>query len=110
MVQMCGACDRARQSFNRPHAPLSPLSIRGLLHRWSGGRWTSEPSPVEGPRGFWGTSREHLWLAGAGGLAHHDGSAWVRVEGPTGPLTEVHGRGDEVWAAGPVGVWVRRKR
>ena len=35
VVQMCGACDRARQSFNRPHAPLSPLSIRGLLHRWS---------------------------------------------------------------------------
>ena len=35
MVQMCGACDRGRQSFNRPHATLSPLSIRGLLHRWS---------------------------------------------------------------------------
>ena len=35
VVQMCGACDRGRQSFNRPHATLSPLSIRGLLHRWS---------------------------------------------------------------------------
>ena len=35
MVQMCGACDRGRQSFNRPHATLSPLSIRGLLYRWS---------------------------------------------------------------------------
>ena len=35
VVQMCGACDRARQSFNRPHATLSPLSIRGLLYRWS---------------------------------------------------------------------------
>ena len=35
VVQMCEACDRARQSFNRPHATLSPLSIRGLLYRWS---------------------------------------------------------------------------
>ena len=35
VVQMCGACDLARQSFNRPHATLSPLSIRGLLYRWS---------------------------------------------------------------------------
>ena len=35
VVQMCGACDRGRQSFNRPHATLSPLSIRGLLYRWS---------------------------------------------------------------------------
>jgi hypothetical protein len=80
----------------------------GKLHRWSGGQWTSEPSPVGEPRGFWGTSREDVWLAGAGGLAHHDGKEWAQVEGPEGPLSEVYGRNQEVWAAGESGVWVRR--
>ena len=35
VVQMCEVCDRARQVFDRPQASLSPLSIRGLLYRWS---------------------------------------------------------------------------
>lgn len=80
----------------------------GKLHHWQGGRWTSEVSPVEGPRGFWGAAGADVWLAGATGLAHFDGKSWARVEGPTGPLAEVYGRGSEIWAAGKGGVWVRR--
>ncbi len=80
----------------------------GKLHHRRDNAWSSEASPVGAPRGFWGTARDDVWLAGATGLAHFDGKVWARVEGPTGPLQEVHGRGCEVVAAGPAGVWARR--
>jgi hypothetical protein len=78
----------------------------GRLHRWDGKSWSSEQAPVSEPRGFWGSSPRDLWLAGAEGLARHDGQRWSLVEGTAGPLQEVHGRGREVWAAGSAGVWV----
>lgn len=77
------------------------------LHRFHGGAWTTIASPVAGPRGMWGSSPSDVWLAGAGGLAHFDGTSWSRVAGPKGPLAEVYGRDGEIWAAGESGVWVR---
>jgi len=79
----------------------------GKLHHWHKGAWSSEASPVAGPRGLWGTRRDDLWLAADGGLAHFDGTRWSPVEGPEGPLAEVYTRGGEVWAGGKSGVWTR---
>lgn len=77
------------------------------LHHFRNGVWTTEPSPVSGPRGMWATTREDVWLAGVGGLAHYDGKTWSRVNGPLGPLVEVQGRDADVWAVGKTGVWAR---
>ena len=35
VLSRCEVCDRARQTFNKPTAILSPLVIRGLYYRWS---------------------------------------------------------------------------
>lgn len=83
--------------------------VSGRLFHLREGAWASEPAPFASPRGLWGPARDDIWLAGAGGLAHYDGSRWSIVAGPTGPLSEVDGRPGEVWAAGESGVWAHRE-
>lgn len=80
------------------------------LHHFVNGTWVTEPSPVAGPRGMWAPSRDDVWLAGVGGLAHFDGTSWSKVLGPEGPLVEVQGRKAEVWAIGQTGVWARHRK
>ena len=112
--------DRAWTTF-RPREPLRDVGGawgRGdevwiaetgaaRLHHLENGAWTTIDAPFPSPRGMAGASRDDLWLAGATGLAHFDGALWSRVEGPSGPLAEVYGRGSEIWAGGESGVWVR---
>lgn len=81
----------------------------GKLHHHDGQGWRSLSAPVSGPRGMWGTGPHDVWLAGDGGLVHFDGSSWKRVAGVEGPVAEVYGRGEEIWAAGGAGVWSRRE-
>lgn len=81
----------------------------GRLWHGSAGSWQSLPSPVSGPELLWGTDAQDVWLAGASGLAHFDGTGWSQVAGASAALSEVFGRDDEVWASGASGVW-RLKR
>lgn len=77
----------------------------GRLWHGSPDSWRSEPAPVSEPEQLWGTSSKDVWLAGASGLAHYDGTAWSQVAGVTAAVSEVFGRDDEVWAAGASGAW-----
>lgn len=74
---------------------------------WHGvdGNWQSGPAPVSGPELLWGSGAKDVWLAGASGLAHHDGTGWSQVAGVTTAVREVFGRDGEVWAAGQSGAW-----
>ncbi len=81
---------------------------QGGAKLWHGkdGSWESFPCPVSEPGALWGSGPADVWLAGGEGLAHYDGTTWVRVAGVEGPLAEVFGREGEVWAAGVTGAWL----
>lgn len=112
--------DRAWKRFAPPAGVTEPSGVwargdelwiadakAGVLHHLRAGAWTTEPTPAPSPRGMWGDAANDLWLATATGLCHFDGTRWSLVDGPTGALSEVYGRGGEVWAAGDAGVWMR---
>jgi hypothetical protein len=61
---------------------------------------------VAGPRALWGARPDARWLAGGGGRAVFDGTAWRRVADAPAPLTAVGGRGDgDVWIGGKRGLY-----
>jgi hypothetical protein len=79
---------------------------RQALHRLAGGRWTEQRSPIDGPRALWAAGSTEIWLAGDGGVAHHDGASWRRVSGaPLGALVVAGRSAEDVWLAGASGVW-----
>lgn len=79
------------------------------LYEHDGTRWQRHASPVREPRGLWAGRAGELWIAGRDGAGYLDGSNPWRVAQIPGPLTEVIGRGDRIWFAGPVGVWQGRR-
>gem|GEM_PF-439868 len=84
---------------------ISDAAGAGLLWHRSESQWRTTPSPVGSPEQLWGRGPNDVWLAGQEGLAHYDGTSWVRVAGVEGPLSDVLGRPGEVWAGGASGVW-----
>lgn len=68
------------------------------------GNWTEHPSPIAGPNQLWGKPGD-VWLSGAGGLAHHDGTRWRRDSTLRGPCRDVRGHDGAVYAACDSGVW-----
>ena len=78
---------------------------RSLLHSLKGGVWQTIESPVGPPSSLWGVG-EKLWLVGARGVSHFDGTRWLDVLGEPSGLISVLGRSaDEVWFAGESGLY-----
>ncbi len=75
------------------------------IARLANGRWQIMPSPLRGPRSVWGSSATDVWVVGAGGAAHFDGTVWSVVPGVPGPLEQVIHSPPDLWLAGESGVF-----
>jgi hypothetical protein len=78
------------------------------IYRSRGDGWQRHASPVDEPRGLWSPDGRQLWVAGRNGAGYFDGRSWYRVGDIDGPLSEVIGLGEQIWFAGPGGVWSAR--
>lgn len=73
------------------------------------GAWSTVPNGVRSLRAVFGTTRDDVWFAGAGGtLLHFDGKSYLAVDAGTGTtrlLDAIAGtRRDDLWAAGQAGL------
>lgn len=81
----------------------------GKILRWDGTAWTNHASVVGALYALWGSSPTDIWIGGAGGLFHSEGSSsatltWRLVPTPGdqgAPIRSIWGTGPgDVWAAG----------
>jgi hypothetical protein len=76
------------------------------LFHYEAGAWSTGPSPIAAPKGFWGARREQVWLVGDGGAAFFDGKGWTKADDVSGPLSIAIGRETgEVWLGGEAGLF-----
>jgi hypothetical protein len=86
--------------------PWVSVAGENALYLREGESWTRVSSPVQEPRGLWGTSARDVWVGGKDGLGHYDGVEWRIVRGVPGPLEVVTGSGPEdVWVGGKAGLF-----
>ncbi|HEY4159769.1 MAG TPA: hypothetical protein VGM29_16775 [Polyangiaceae bacterium] len=86
-------------------APWIAEPAERALFRLEHGTWLRVESPLAEPRALWGRANDDLWLVGAGGAAHFDGTTWQCANDVRGPLRFIVALGDELWLAGDAGVF-----
>jgi hypothetical protein len=79
------------------------------LYQQVAGSWQRHPSPVRQPRGLWASRSGELWIAGQDGVGYFDGQRWWRSSAIPGPVHEVLGHRQQIWFAGPSGLWVTQR-
>lgn len=96
-----------------PQAARVRVSVAslGAIYRLQDGKWQKEEVPVAEPGAMWGSSPQDVWVVGKDGVAQYDGTSWRKVKGLSGAFDHVMGRGpDEVWLAGPQGLWEGKRK
>jgi len=69
------------------------------------GAWQRLEVPVDQPAELWGQSPTSVWIVGASGAAHFDGTRLRCVRELSGALSSVMPAGDTLWFAGESGVF-----
>jgi hypothetical protein len=75
------------------------------LVRLAGGVWTTIWAPLGAVSALLGRSANDLFVAGAIGAAHYDGTTFRCIRDVPGPLTAIARVGTDVWIAGDTGVY-----
>lgn len=75
------------------------------LVRLAGGVWTELPAPLGAVSAVLGRTASDLFVAGAIGAAHYDGTTFRCIRDVPGPLTAIARVGADVWIAGDTGVY-----
>lgn len=86
---------------------VSEAASNKVFH-YADSKWQTSASILTKPSAMWCAGLDDVYLTGAEGLAHYDGKTWSLVTGPKGPLTEIMLRGEDIWVAGPSGLWSRK--
>jgi hypothetical protein len=116
--------DRVDQLKNDTWTPLAParsfqnpvdawqepngavfIAEGGALVRLSAGAWRELVAPVGPLRAILGVSANDLFVAGASGAAHYDGTSFRCLRDVPGPLSTMARVGNELWIGGDTGLY-----
>jgi hypothetical protein len=95
--------DRFVQAFPVGADDLWFIGASGTIVRFSGGAWSTIPSPTDALSAIWASGSTDVWVGGTAGPFRWNGQSWMQVPPPTSP-------GDRpvyaIWGCAPNDVWV----
>jgi hypothetical protein len=91
-------------AWQEPNGALFIAEGTGLV-RLSGGVWSELPAPLGQLSAVFGRSAHDLFLVGAAGGAHYDGTTFRCLRDVPGPLTAIARVGSELWLGGDSGLY-----
>ena len=94
--------DRFVQALSVGDDDLWFIGASGTIVRFTGGAWSTIPSPTDALSAIWASGTNDVWVGGTAGPYHWNGLSWTQVPLPTSP-------GDRavyaIWGCAPNDVW-----